>query len=68
MSTNNEIKEMQSDIRAIKLQLEALVCESRLKRMDTLSFLLELAYKEASDTPAATGKKANVENTSLTIQ
>lgn len=68
MSADNEIKELQSDIRAIKQQLEVLVCESRLKRMDTLSFLLELACKEVSFAPGAMNKKANVENTSLTIQ
>lgn len=68
MSTDNDIKEMQSDIRAIRQQLEVLVCESRLKRMDTLSFLLELACKEVSVAPDAICKNANVENTSLTIQ
>lgn len=51
MSTEKRIAEIQSDIRAIKMQLEALMHESRLTKLDTLTFLLELAYKEASEQP-----------------
>lgn len=68
MSTDNDIKEIRNDIRAIKSQLEALVCESRLKQLDTLSFLLELAYKEASDAPGATSADSTVSNAPLTLQ
>lgn len=68
MSTDNDIREIQNDIRAIKSQLEALVCESRLKRLDTLSFLLELAYKEASDAPGAASEEPTVNNLPLTLQ
>lgn len=57
MNSDKNIKEIQSDIRAIKMQLEALMCESRLRRLDTLSVLLEMAYKEASEHPdSATGQ------------
>lgn len=51
MSDDKNIREMRNDIRAIKMQLEALMCESRLRRLDTLSLLLEMAYKEASEHP-----------------
>ena len=68
MSTDNDIKEIRNDIRAIKNQLEALVCESRLKQLDTLSFLLELAYKEASDTPGALSTECTVSNAPVTLQ
>lgn len=46
MSNDKRIRDIQNDIHAIKAQIEALVCETRLSRLDTLSFLLELAYKE----------------------
>lgn len=68
MSTDDDIKEIRNDIRAIKSQLEALVCESRLKQLDTLSFLLELAYKEASDAPGALSKEITVSDAPLTLQ
>lgn len=68
MSTDNDIKEIRNDIRAIKSQLEALVCESRLKQLDTLSFLLELAYKEASYAPGALSKETTVSDAPLTLQ
>lgn len=67
MSTDKHIKEIQGDIRAIKMQLEALVCESRLRRMDTLSFLLELAYREASQGAEAKSGEQRCEGTT-TIQ
>lgn len=51
MSNDKRIAEIQNDIHAIKMQLEALMCESRLTKLDTLTFLLELAYKEASVQP-----------------
>ena len=68
MSTDNDIKEIREDIRAIKSQLEVLVCESRLKQLDTLSFLLELAYKEASEAPGGQAETPTVSNSPLTLQ
>ena len=68
MSNDNRIRDIQNDIHAIKVQIEALVYEARLSRLDTLSFLLELAYKEAAESPELTKEKANVDNVPLTLQ
>ncbi len=68
MSNDRRFAEIQSDIRAIKMQLEALMYESRLTKLDTLTFLLELAYKEASEQPDPASRQTCDPNTPPTIQ
>lgn len=68
MSNDKRIRDIQNDIHAIKTQIEALVCETRLSKLDTLSFLLELAYKEVSGSPDLPNETPNVDNTPLTLQ
>ena len=68
MSNNKRIAEIQSDIHAIKMQLEALMCESRLTKLDTLTFLLELAYKEASVQPDLAGRQTRGMDVPPTVQ
>ena len=43
------IEQICDDIKSIKLQLEALMLDSRARKLHTLSFLLQLAYEEASN-------------------
>lgn len=68
MSNDKRIAEIQSDIHAIKMQLEALMCESRLTKLDTLTFLLELAYKEASVQPDFESRQSSDLDVPLTVQ
>ena len=68
MSDDKNIKKIQSDIRAIKCQLEALACESRIRRLDALSFLLDLACKEINGSPDLPEEVANVSEAPLTLQ
>lgn len=68
MNNDKRIRDIESDLQAIKMQLEALVCETRLSKLDTLSYLLELAYKEASGSSELPEEMPNVSNTPLTLQ
>lgn len=68
MSNNKRTAEIHSDIHAIKMQLEALICESRLTQLDTLTFLLELAYKEASTQPDLASRQTRNIDAPRTVQ
>lgn len=68
MSNDKRIRDIQNDIHAIKVQIEALVCETRLSKLNTLSFLLELAYKEVSGSSELDKQVPNVRDTPLTLQ